>query len=399
MSTEVMDKIGILGKMGPMVGMRSKRSGFVGALAVGLTVTVALAGCSSSGSKSAGTGGSTGSAGGGTTADASGFTCPTTTSGTWSPTVAAPTTAAPTTSAGGSVNIVAYSVPKPAYDSLSSAFEKTPAGKGVSFKASYGPSGTQSKNVAAGQKADYVGFSVTPDLTKLVPKQVASTWDATPTQGMVSDSVVVITVRKGNPLHICSWADLTKPGVKIVTPDPATSGSAKWNILAAYESVIAQGGTEAQAQTYLKSFFKNVVSRASSGSVAMTQFTGGTGNVLISYEDEAIDARQAGKSLDYVIPAQSMLIENPAAVTNTASQSAKNFLQYVQSSAGQTIFAQTGFRPVVSGIDPGAVQGANDPSNPFPNPQKLITIASLGGWTAVNNKFFSTNGIVTQIEK
>jgi sulfate transport system substrate-binding protein len=326
------------------------------------------------------------------------FSCPTTTQGNWAPTTPAPTAAPPSTSAGGAVNIVAYSVPKPAYDALTGAFQKTPAGVGVTFNASYGASGTQSKNVAAGQKADYVGFSVASDMTKLVPSKVAAGWDSNATMGNVSDSVVVIAVRKGNPKHICSWDDLVKSGVKIVTPDPATSGSAKWNILAAYEHVILTGGTEAQAQEYLTQFFHNVVVRASSGAVATTQFLSGTGDVLISYEDEAIDARQAGQSLDYIVPAQSFLIENPAAVTIGSSPSATNFLNFVQSSAGQTVFAQTGFRPVVAGVSPGSVKGANDPNNPFPNPLKIATISDLGGWSTVNTKFFGTDGIVTKIE-
>jgi sulfate transport system substrate-binding protein len=351
--------------------------------------TAGLAACSSSGG-----GGGDGAA----AAAGKSFTCPGTTSGEWAPTTQAASTAAPTTSAGGSVDIVAYSVPKPAYDALSSAFQKTPAGKGVQFKSSYGPSGTQSKNVLAGQKADYVAFSVGSDLTKLVPSKVADGWDAGPTKGLVSDSVVVIAVRKGNPKHICGWDDLVKPGVKIVTPDPATSGSAKWNILAAYEHVLQTGGTEAQAKDYLTKFFKNVVVRAQSGATATTQFTNGTGDALISYENEAIDARQAGQKIDYVVPAQSILIENPAAVTKSGSASAKNFLAYVQSKDGQTIFARKGFRPVVAGIDPGQVQGANDPSSPFPNPKKLTTITELGGWSKVNDTFFGDNGIVTKIE-
>jgi sulfate transport system substrate-binding protein len=98
------------------------------------------------------------------------------------------------------------------------------------------------------------------------------------------------------------------------------------------------------------------------------------------------------------VPAQSILIENPAAVTKTAPASASNFLNFVQSVPGQTIFAQKGFRPVVTGTNPGSVAGANDPNNPFPNPQKLTTIEQLGGWKSVNTKFFSTDGIVTKIE-
>jgi sulfate/thiosulfate transport system substrate-binding protein len=339
------------------------------------------------------------SSGGSSTTAGKSFTCPAgNTSGQWSPTTPAPTTTPATTSAGGTVNLVAYSVPKPAYDKLATAFTKTPAGKGVSIKASYGPSGSQEKAVAGGQKADYVGFSVGSDMSKLVPSKVDAGWDSAANKGIVSDSVVVIAVRPGNPKHICGWDDLTKSGVKIVTPDPASSGSAKWNILAAYEHVLQTGGTADQAQTYLKNFFKNVAVKASSGAVATQQFLSGTGDALISYENEAIDARQAGKKLDYVVPAQSILIENPVAVTRTASASAKNFLDYAESAAGQTIFAQTGFRPVITGIKAGSVEGANDPANPFPNPSKLVTITQLGGWSAVNDKFFADNGIVTKIE-
>lgn len=370
-----------------MLDIRSRRRSLPAVVIAGLATTLALAGCSSS------------KQGGGST-DAGGapFTCPSSTSGSWAPAAAASTAPAATSGAGGTVNIVAYSVPKPAYDALTVAFQKTPAGQGVQFKSSYGPSGTQSKAVAGGQAADYVGFSVGSDLTKLVPSKVADDWNSGPTKGIVSDSVVVIAVRKGNPKHICGWDDLVKAGVQIVTPDPASSGSAKWNILAAYEHVLQTGGTTAQAEAYLKSFFGNVKVRASSGAVATTQFLNGTGDALISYENEAIDARQAGQSLDYVVPAQSVLIENPAAVTRSAAPAARDFLAYVESTAGQTIFAQKGFRPVVSGVQPGSVSGANDPANPFPNPAKLVTIADLGGWKAVNAKFFGTDGLVTKIE-
>jgi sulfate/thiosulfate-binding protein len=298
------------------------------------------------------------------------------------------------------VSLIAYSVPKPAYDALQSAFTKTSAGKGVKFSASYGPSGTQSKSVASGQPADYVAFSLEPDMTKLVPKFVAADWNSGPTKGIVSDSVVVIVVRKGNPKHITGWADLVKPGIKIVTPDPASSGSAKWNILAAYEHVLADGGTAADAAAYLKSFFQHVISKPSSGATATTTFTSGVGDVLISYEDEAIAARQKNAAVDYIVPTESILIENPVAVTVKASPAAKDFLAFALSPAGQQIFAANGFRPVVSGVQAGTVKGANDPSNPFPSVQKLTTITQLGGWSKVNKEFFDPdNGIVTKIEK
>jgi sulfate/thiosulfate transport system substrate-binding protein len=142
------------------------------------------------------------------------------------------------------------------------------------------------------------------------------------------------------------------------------------------------------------------VAKPSSGAIASSTFLSGTGDVLVSYESEAIDARQAGKKLDYIVPAESFLIETPGAITSTASPAAKDFLSYVISPAGQQIFASKGFRPALSGVTVGTVEGATDPSNPYPAVSKLETIADLGGWTAVNKKYFDkTDGIVTKIEK
>ena len=296
------------------------------------------------------------------------------------------------------VNLVAYSVPKPAYDALTTAFGKTSEGSGVKITASYGASGTQATAVTNGQKADVVNFSVGSDMSKLVPSRVTEGWDSGPTKGIISDSVVVIVVRPGNPEGIKGWDDLIKPGVQIVTPDPASSGSAKWNILAAYTHVLTNGGTEDQAKAYLTAYYKNIVAKPSSGAQATATFLNGTGDVLISYESEAIGGRQKGDKFDYVVPAESMLIETPAAVTTDASPAAEDFLAYAESDAGQKIFASKGFRPAVQGVDPGEVEGANDPAHPYPTVAKLATIAELGGWSEVNKKYFDKNtGIVTQI--
>ena len=374
------------------MGISAGRGRIAAVIGVATAAAIGVAGCSSSG------GGSTNGASSGSTTPTS-SACPASTSGQWTPTVPASTATAPTSSAGGKVNIVGFSTPKLAYGALEDAFKATPAGSGVSFSESYGPSGSQEKAVAAGQPADYVALSLDSDMTKLVPKYVADGWDSGSNAGIVSESIVVIAVRPGNPKHICGWSDLIKSGIKIVTPDPATSGSAKWNILAAYSHILADGGTDAQAQDYLKAFFKNVVAKPDSGSNATTTFLSGTGDALISYENEVIGARQAGKKLDYVVPAESFLIQNPGAVTVNASKSAPNFLQFVESTQGQTIFASKGFRPVTTGVTVGTVAGANDPANPFPNPQHLETIADLGGWKTVNTKFFDPdNGIVTKIE-
>ncbi|RYJ05510.1 MAG: extracellular solute-binding protein, partial [Actinomycetales bacterium] len=199
------------------------------------------------------------------------------------------------------LSLVAYSVPKAADGALEKAFGQTDEGKDVSWKQSYGASGDQSRAVVGGLKADVVHFSLTPDTTRLVDEDlVAKDWDQNATKGILSTSVVSLVVRKGNPKNIKTFADLAKPGIGIVTPNPGSSGSARWNILAAYQSVIADGGSEADAQAYLKKLFANVKALPGSGRDATTAFQGGTGDVLLSYENEAIFARQSGEDVDYV---------------------------------------------------------------------------------------------------
>lgn len=298
------------------------------------------------------------------------------------------------------LSLVAFSVPKPAYDDLQKDFANSADGKGVTWKSSYGASGDQARAVISGLAADYVGFSLNSDMTKLVDAGlVAKDWDSGPTKGIVSTSVVVIVVRKGNPLGIHGWADLTKPGVKIVTPNPGSSGSARWNVLAAWSQITANGGSEAEARDYLTKYYANVVSLPASGREATSAFTSGTGDVLISYENEAIAARQSGADVDYIVPDTTLKIENPGAVTTKAPATAAKFLSYVESADGQKVFAGHGFRPLGTGVDPGQVEGANDPAAPFPAVKKLVTISELGGWSAVSKKFFDEKtGIVTQIQ-
>ncbi len=298
------------------------------------------------------------------------------------------------------LSLVAYSTPKPVYDKLQASFAKTKAGKGVSWSTSYGASGDQSRAVASGLHADYVSFSLQTDMDRLVADgKVPAGWNTGPTKGIVSDSIVVFVVRKGNPKRIRSWEDLIRSDVKIVTPDPGSSGSARWNIMAGYGHVVLTGGSEQDGVEYLRKFFKNVVASPSSGREATSAFTAGTGDVLISYENEAIFARQHGQSLDYIVPDSTILIENPAAITKGASGKAKAFLDYALSEAGQTVFAENGYRPVIAGIRT-RVTGANDPADPFPRPAKLFTIRDLGGWKQVAAKFFDQqNGIVTRIRQ
>jgi sulfate transport system substrate-binding protein len=291
-------------------------------------------------------------------------------------------------------------VPEAANKAIAAQWNKTPEGKGVKFQTSYGASGDQSRAVVSGLKADYVHFSVSSDVTRLVDAGlVEKDWNAGPNKGIVSSSVVVFAVRPGNPKNIQTWDDLIQPGVEIVTPNPASSGSARWNALAAYGQVIEGGGTEQEGLDYLKSFFGNVVSLPNSGRDATTTFLGGTGDVLMAYENEAILAHQNGEEFDYIIPETTMLIENPGAILKDASPKAKPWLDFVLSADGQKQFALKGFRPVIDGVEYGEVEGANDPSNPFPEVTNLLTVKDdFESWDALSKKFFDEeNGSITVI--
>ena len=306
------------------------------------------------------------------------------------------------TDGGGSepLSLVGFSILEQANKQVIADWNATSDGKDVPFETSYGASGDQSRAVESGLRADVVHFSLEPDVQRLVDsEQVAKTWKDTPTKGVLTQSVVAMVVRKGNPKNIQSWDDLVKPGVEIITPNPASSGSAKWNILAAYGSVLATGGSEADATAYLTKFFDNVAALPGSGRDATTAFQSGNGDVLLSYENEAILARQSGADFDYVVPDENLLIENPGAVTTDAGASAKNFLEYLTGKQAQTDYAEEGFRPLVDGIDV-EVKGANDPGDPFPAPSRLLTIdQDFGGWSKANTKFFDENdGIVTKIQ-
>ena len=303
-----------------------------------------------------------------------------------------------TSTGGASVSVVGFSVLKSANAAVIQDFQSTAKGKGVTFTQSYDASGAQSRAVLAGLPADEVHLSLGPDVSKLADAGiVASDWNAGPTKGIVTQSVVVIVVRKGNPKHITGWNDLIKPGIKIVTPNPGSSGSAKWNILAAYGSQIAAGTSKAEATAYLKKFIGNVATWPDSGSKATAAFTGGTGDVLISYENEAIAARRAGDAVDYIVPSSTLLIQNPGAVTKNAPQAAKDFLAFQLSAEGQKDYATFGFRPLTP--EPGiTVNGAENPSDPFPAPAKLLTITKdFGGWKAANALFFGDGGLVTKL--
>jgi sulfate/thiosulfate transport system substrate-binding protein len=297
------------------------------------------------------------------------------------------------------IDIVGFAVPEAANKAIAAEFSKTDAGKGVKFSGSYGASGDQSRKVEAGANADYVHFSIEPDVTRLVDAGlVEEDWKAGPTKGIVSQSVAVLVVPKGNPKGIEGWGDLVRDDVKVITADPASSGAARWNVLAAYSQAIAAGKSEEEAQAYLEKLFGNVAQWAGSGREATEAFDKGVGDVLITYENEAILAIQSGKEYEYIVPDSTFLIENPGAVLEDADPVAQDWLNFVLSDKGQAEFVEKGFRPVTDlDISDIEVEGANDPANPFPAPANLTTVEDLGGWDEINKKWFDDGALFAQL--
>jgi sulfate/thiosulfate transport system substrate-binding protein len=295
---------------------------------------------------------------------------------------------------GDKLTLVAYSTPREAYEQLIPAFQKTEAGKGTTFSQSYGASGDQSRAVQNGLAADVVTLALEPDMTKLVDAGlVARDWNDGPTRGMITRSVVVFIVRKGNPKGIRTWGDLIKPGVEVIEPNPFTSGGAKWNIMAAYGAQLQAGKTPEQAQAYLLELFRHVPVQDKSAREALQTFIGGKGDVMLAYENEAINAQQKDQPVDYVVPDNTILIENPIAVAakSKSAATASAFVEFLRSEEAQKLYAERGYRPV----NAAAAAGAD-----FPQPKGLFTIKDVGGWSDVNKRFFDKEaGIVADIER
>ena len=287
------------------------------------------------------------------------------------------------------LSLVAYSTPKDAYAKIIPAFQKTAAGKDVGFSQSYGASGEQARAVAQGLPADVVELSLAPDVDSLVKAHVvSSSWNKNAYRGIVTRSVVVFVVRGGNPKHIRTWSDLLKSGVQVVTPNPFTSGGARWNVMAAYGGALRAGKSRAQAVAYLTQLFKkHVVAQPSSAREALQTFLAGKGDVLLSYENEAILAKNKGQSVNWVAPKATILIENPVAVTSTTKHAAqaKAFVKFLYTPQAQSLFAETGYRPVLKSVQR---------KFQFTSPKQLFTIGYVGGWSKVEKTFFDPNSSV-----
>lgn len=307
------------------------------------------------------------------------------------------------------VNLSGFSILEAANEGIFGDFEGTDAGGGVTFEPSYGASGDQSRAVVAGSDADVVHYSLETDVTRLVGEGlVAEDWKDNATSGIATSSVVVFVVRPGNPDGIEGWDDLVEDGVEIITPNPGSSGSARWNILAAWAHATGGADDEAAGREFVTKLLNNVIALPGSGREATTAFTDGSGDVLLSYENEAILAKQNGADIDYVVPDDTLLIENPAAVTTDGAKkdAAQAFLEFLTGPEAQADYAAFGFRPVVDGVEIPEVEGANDPSDPFPSPGTLYDIDdNFGGWAEAADKFFGDGeegnplGIITELQQ
>jgi len=298
--------------------------------------------------------------------------------------------------AGTTLNLVGYSTPKAVMTAEEAGWEQTPQGAGNSFTNSFGPSTSQAQAVVAGLPADLVFLSWPGDIETLVSAGLVSPkWDEQSYNGIVANTVLVFALRNGNPKAIRTWSDLVKPGVQVVTPDPFSSGAAKWNVLAAYAAQRHLKMTDAQAISYVEALFKNVVAQPTSGSNATAAFEAGEGDVLLTFEAESITANQTAGSnvIQYVIPKQTMLVQLPIAVLENSSNKypANLFIQYLKGTAGQVVFGQKGFRPV----NPAAAKQFKFPLRPG---EITIDDPVLGGYAKAEARWFANGGLMQQIE-
>jgi sulfate/thiosulfate transport system substrate-binding protein len=299
----------------------------------------------------------------------------------------------------------AYTTPREAYGkAVIPAFQKywkEKTGQTVEFQESYQASGAQSRAIIGGFEADIAALSLEGDLDKIVESGlITHDWKSKPNHGMVSDSIVVIAVRQGNPKNIKDWPDIARPGLNVLTPDPKTSGGAQWNINAMYGAALrgyagAPKDDKAAAEEFLKSVFRNVSIMDKGARESITNYEKGVGDVAITYENEVLVARQGGQTYDYVIPRSTILIENPVALVDRnvdkhgVREVAEAFITFLWSEEAQRAFAKYGLRSVEPKI-------AEESKALFPPVEDLWKIDFLGGWAKVTGEIYGPQGVYTR---
>jgi len=302
------------------------------------------------------------------------------------------------------LTLVAYSIPEAAYKKIIPAFQadwKNKTGEDVQFTESYGGSGSQARAVIDGLEADIVHLAMEPDVEKISKAGLIEPgWQQrTKDNGIPTTSLIVLGVRSGNPKRIQDWADVSKPGVGVITPDPKTSGGAKWNLLASYGSVSLSGGTDKQASDQVLGLYKNaVVLDKSARDASNTFLKKGLGDVALLWESDANIAKAEGAKFDVVVPKSTILAETAATVVDAQVDKdgnrdvAEAFVNFLFTPEAQKAFAEAGLRPVDTDV-------LSQFASTFPKPAgRLFTIADFGGWKQAEPTFFGDSGLYSKIE-
>jgi sulfate/thiosulfate transport system substrate-binding protein len=300
----------------------------------------------------------------------------------------------------------AYTTPREAYGQIIPLFQahwKEQSGQDVTFEESYLGSGAQSRAIVEGFEADIAALSLEADIMRIVDAGlITHDWHSLPHNGMVSTSIVVFAVRPGNPKGITDWADLAQPGLEILTPNPATSGGAMWNILSLYGAAKrgfingVPADDDAAAQEFLLSVLNNVLVMDKGARESITNFEQGVGDVAITYENEVLVAQKGGQEYEMVIPRSSILIENPVAVVDASvdkhgnREAAEAFVNFLFTLEAQQIFAEYGLRSVDENV-----AAAN--AEQYLAIEDVFTVDDyFGGWAEVTPLMFGEEGIFTQ---
>lgn len=297
---------------------------------------------------------------------------------------------------GDGLALSAFSTSQSGWNAVIPAFLASPQGAGIKIEPTFGSSGEMTQTIVDGKAtADIVNLADAPSVGRLVQAQkVSADWNTGPTGGSPFGSVVTFVVRAGNPDNIHDWSDLLRPGLEVVVPNPTITGSGKWSLLAAYAAASHGNQDPAAGLAFVDSLvLEHVKAAPANGIQATNAFTQGTGDVLITSESNAIDAQRKGEKIDYITPPQTLKVDNVVAVTSGGPHvdAATKLRDYVYTAGAQRLWARAGFRPV----DPTV---AAEFATQFPAPQKLWTIADLGGWRQIDPRLFdSENGSITKI--
>jgi sulfate/thiosulfate-binding protein len=298
----------------------------------------------------------------------------------------------------------AYTVPKEAYEEkIIPAFKKywkEKTGRDVEFESAYVASGAQARAIVGGFEADVAALSLEGDIDLITAAGlIKHDWKANAHGGMVTASVVALGVRVGNPKGVRDWADLTRADIDVVTPDPATSGGAMWNINAVWGAALrAPGGSEASAKEQLLRVRARIKALDTSGRESFATFERGVGDVAITYENELLLRLRKGRAYDVVVPSATIRIDNPVAIVDANVDRHGNravveaFVAFLWSEEAQRLFAEYGFRPVVPAV-------AAEYADTFVVPQDLFTVGDLGGWQTIRDKLYSPDGIWAQVNR